>query len=260
MGIDFMVALPCRVKEAISPKELIALIKKRNQAGHIYSLYLEKGDNRPAAEMKFVTMVYRPTGSVQQELSVQDLLDESRQLTAHEGSCQNCLANVFNQPFGCYGYVTYPIELATEQWLLGRLPDNLSLPAGYLLANMIRDFNYDGQVVSALRQHPHFFAAGTPSGRVWPNGYQLQVDQILQMFLAVGPLRPEHSLMLALFLNLIPHETALQNLFSTQSRRAMLYNTRQLVAQTTGQIHYFSRFLLAMAASVNLNLPLQLDY
>ena len=260
MGIDFMVAFPCRVKEAIPPKELVALVKKRDRARYLYSLYLERGDDQSAAEMKIVTMVYRPTGSIQQETSVQAMLDESRQLTIHEGSCQNCLANVFNQPFGCYSYVAYPIELATEKWLLGRLPDDLSFPAGYLLTSMIRDFNYDGQVVTALRQHPHFFVTDAPSGRVWPNGYQLNVDQILQMFMAVGPLRPEHSLMLALFLNLIPHQTPLQNLFSTQSRRTILYNTRQLVEQTTGQIHHLSRFLLAMAASVNLNLPLQVDY
>jgi hypothetical protein len=214
MGIDFVVDLACPVKKAIPTEQLVDLLKKRGQANFVISSAKAAGNNLPLSEIKFVSSKYTPEKTEEKSVSVQDFLDEAAVLDQYETYCSECPVNVHNKPFGCVGYIPYPITASIEEWLLTLLPDNLESVDGQMFCDAIKDFNYTGEPVDDLRADKTFFESDNALKRTWPRkgrllsllpGYQVTSSQIWEMIFHVGAIQPGHSFLLAIFLGIIPH-------------------------------------------------------
>src|SRR5262249_9510008 len=159
------------------------------------------GDTRPPGEITFQRHIHTPDGQRDvEEVSVQSLLDEAKELDQHAVHCEGCKANVFREPFGCYGRISYPIRAATEEWLLSRLPADLDSPAGQLLRRAVTDFQYDGGPFLRMRPDDVFFERHQPVRRIWETArgaWEITSDQVLEMLFGVGNLQPAHCLMLS---------------------------------------------------------------
>ncbi len=211
MGIDFMIGKPCEPKEQLGADGIIAMLKARDRGQHVAGLMRKGGDERPLSEISFVTAVYRSDGQMdEQQVSVQSLLDQAKPLDDHAAHCEGCSANVAGEPYGCRGYISYPIQEATERWLLDRLPDDLNTTAGFLLTEATSDLGLDGERAKGLRSDGEvFFEKQTATGVRWGDGeegFMFQADQMFDMFFGLGALKPSHMAMLALFMGILPHD------------------------------------------------------
>src|SRR5438552_2470233 len=123
MGIDHVIDLDCAPKQTFSTDGILTRLKARERAGTILKLFRDNGDQRPPSEMGF-EMVRRMSDGTEetQIVVVQDLLDDAAQLEPLSKHCVDCPANRLRQPFGCFGYINYPISRAAELWLLKQLP------------------------------------------------------------------------------------------------------------------------------------------
>jgi hypothetical protein len=209
MGIDYVVDLDCQPKKTLSTNKIIALVKGQNQAAVIIEAARSRGDQRPIEQLSFTRMVMRPEGPTEQEVSVGALLKQSEELREHEHSCQGCKANLPNQPFGCYGSVSYPLSIRAEEWLMSLLPKELKSAAGHLLYRAVKDFKYDGGMFLDMRPQAIFFESRTPLKRKWGSflsSWTLTSDQLLQMLFGLGNLQPSHCKTMSVILGMIPTE------------------------------------------------------
>lgn len=262
MSIEYVVDLSCPVKDAFSVEGMVRRIKGRNQANTILEIARSRGDTRPPDQVTFRRLLQRPGGTVQEEASVQTLLDEAAALDAHTGHCQDCPANVFQSPCGCYGSISYPIRKTTEAWLLSLFPDDLDTNAGTLLQNAVRDFAYDGGPFLEMRKSETFFEGRTPVERSWTTeagAWKLDSNQALQMLFGVGPLQPSHCLMVSWFLGLIPHEVRAAEVGGFAGLKRVLAEREVDLESEDGQIRAFILFLWAVRAAAVLDVHVLID-
>jgi hypothetical protein len=141
-----------------------------------------------------------PDGSEDSEvIVVQDLLDAARELTAWEQHCSGCPANRAGVPFGCTGYINYPISAQAERWLLDQLPDNDHPLLFVLLQKAIRDMGYTGDAAAPLRgQEGIFLESHTPLERDFGN-LCLTGNQVFELLFMSGPVKPAHGALLLQF-------------------------------------------------------------
>lgn len=205
MGIDYVVDLDCSPKQALSIEKIIALIKSRNQIATIVEMARRDGDERPSEEITFTRMVMRPEGPTEQQVSVRTLLQQVGELEPHVQHCDGCEANLCERPFGCYGYISYPIPVAAEEWLMSLLPADLESSGGYILQSAVADFEYDGGMFLDMRPQDMFFESPTPVERTWAS-FALTSDQLLQMLFGLGGLQTGHCQMMCLILGMIQTE------------------------------------------------------
>ncbi|HEY4242005.1 MAG TPA: hypothetical protein VGM88_19430, partial [Kofleriaceae bacterium] len=74
----------------------------------------------------------------------------------------------------------------------------------------------------------------------------------------VGHLAPMHSLMLALFTNVIPHDTPLEDLKDGEGRRRALA-AAHLPAQPDPDVEQIAAFLRTLAIAARLDVPILID-
>ncbi len=267
MGIDFAVNLDCPVRKVHSTEKIVELVKKRNVANHVMDLSRQNGDFRPPSEISFVRMVVRPEGPVKENVIVQTMLDEADVLYSMGNHCSDCPANILSPQFGCYGYISYPIEVATEEWLLSLLPEDPRCTAALVLQRALKDFKYDGGPLNNMRRQSQFFKSERSPRRSWTgSGFlgmlggnpSITSSQLLQMMFCVGPVQPAHGAMLGLFLGLVPHDCAPEVL---ADREKFLHQcippTRN---QTSAQIQEMIQFLFALIAGQNLGVEVYVDF
>lgn len=226
MGADLMVDYGCAVKDALGVEDLARLVKQRTQGQVMLDLVRERGDTRSPAEITFMHRSMGPNGVEDVEVNLQSLLDEVEVLKAHEPTCQGCPANYRVCPFGCWGYLNYPITGFEEAWLIARLPDSLETMAGKFLCKSIADFRFDGRPVRAMRgQGGAFLERRKPVKRRWGgmfSGRTIDSNQLLHMMLFVGAIQPSHGALLCLFFGLGPHDlppAEIADLMSVPARR-----------------------------------------
>ncbi len=208
-----MLDLGCEVKRALGLETLGSLLKQRGQADAILALVREQGDTRDPSEITVRSVRVGPNGPEERELSIAELRAAGTHLAKWEHVCRGCPARVRDEAFACYGAVRYPIEIATEEWLLSLLPDHLDTTAGEFLVKAVRDFGYDGGPVEEMRQRPEMFASAETIGIRWgdeDDAFSVTTDQLLQMFFFVGSIQPSHATMLSLFVGSIPHDVSPQ--------------------------------------------------
>lgn len=206
MGIDYVVNLGCAPKKKLSTEKIIALVKSRNQAETVIELMRQDGDQRPVEQLTFTHVVMRPEGPTEQEVSVGTLLQQSKELDVHAHHCEGCKANLFGQPYGCYGSISYPIPAEAEKWLMSLLSKDLKSAPGHLLRSAVTDFGYTGGMFLDMRPQDMFFESPKPVKRKWGSflsGWTLTSDQLLEMLFGLGNLQPAHCQMMCLILGML---------------------------------------------------------
>jgi hypothetical protein len=211
MGIDYIVDLDCKPKQALTVEKMVALVKGQNQASLMIEMARRDGDRRPPEQISFTRVIMRPEGPEEEEVSVGVLLKQVAELANHAPHCQGCKANLLGKPFGCYGSIPYPIPAAAEEWLMSLLAEDLKSPAGYLLRSAVKDFGYDGGMFLDMRPQDMFFERRSPVKRKWGSwfsGWSLTSDQLLQMLFGLGNLQPAHCQMMCIILGMLQTEDA----------------------------------------------------
>ncbi len=262
MGVDYVVDLECPPKAALGVPGLVQLLKARSRACSVRDLLRANGDTRPLAELTFDTIVMRPEGPSEETVSVQSLLDRAAALDPHAPSCEGCEARCVPTSFGCVGYVTYPVRAASEAWLLDQLPADLGCSAGTMLEAAFRDFGWDGAFTRRLRaQRGTFFEQSSGAVRRWPSGFAVSADQLWQVLFGLGHLAPAHSMMCALFVGVIPHDTTAEGLaqLSRDTARIGGHALRYDVDHDDPQLAEISRFFRAMGLAAALGVSLLVD-
>lgn len=260
MGIEYLLAWPCPLKEQFPIGELIRLIKVGDQAQYILRQLRADNDHRPADEVKIVRQRRTPTGVENEEITIQAMLDEASLLQPHRHHCRNCPANVFHRTVGCYGYITYPLQEETEKWLMARLPESLESTAGVLLQQVVQEANYNGEVINRLREHQMLFATPVPQVRIWstPAGeYTFSSNQLLQMMFALGHIMPQQALLLLLFLGYLPHNLDPQLL---QNPAIFLERSWLTDEHSNPQIESLIHFTDALRVAIKQGSPTLTDY
>jgi hypothetical protein len=266
MGIDYVVNLDCPVKQKFPTDELVRLVKGRNNAEMVADLSAERGDMRPPSEITFTRMLNTPEGMFEQTVTIQSLLDESKELFDLAHHCKDCPANVLQGDFGCWGYITYPIPVATEEWLLSLLPSSINSMAGRLLREAIKDFKYDGGPFNKMRQDGTFFERKQPAVRSWKLGgilsgaFKVTSSQILELMFAVGPVQPAHICLLMFFFGLVPNDSDPQILTDpSQLLEAVDFSCLNSAGDNpfNGEM---ANFLIACGAALSLDVEVVVDF
>jgi hypothetical protein len=212
MAADWVINLPCQPKETLGDGDFLAgtdtllnCLKADNRAAAVADIARQHGD--PPVGKSIVVRVARADGEVQdQRVSYEDLVAQSRRLHPLASACAGCPANVLGRPFGCSGIVNYPIPMAVEEWLAGRLQPSSAI-GGTLFLAAIRDFGYTGQPIRQFRAGG-MFASGQPIKRKLKGGLfsseSVTTDQLFQALFCIGePLHPGHCFGVLLWLGRI---------------------------------------------------------
>lgn len=207
MAIDYIIDYDCLPKQTLGTNGILERIKGRERAETIIQLYREHGDDRPPSEMGFELSKNTPDGQSEPIIVVvQDLLDAAQALKPLESACIGCPANRSGEPFGCMGFVHYPLSGRGETWLLNRLPSPAEPLVWLLLKQGVENFLYDGRSAKQWRENTDAYfedkiAAVRPLGE-----FQLTADQVFEMIFAVGDIGPNHGGILLLFFGAIPRD------------------------------------------------------
>lgn len=200
MGVDYVIHYDCEPKRALTTEGIMERLKGRDRAQKIIRLYRDQGDTRPPTKMGFEMIRRRADGTEQIEMIlIQDLLDAAKELEPYEPYCADCPANRAGTPFGCIGYINYPISAQAERWLLEQLPNNDHPLPFMLLQTAVREKGYSGKTVAPLRaQESTFFESPTPLERDFGE-LRISGDQIFEILFLSGPIFPAHGSMLLQF-------------------------------------------------------------
>jgi len=202
MAIDYIIDYDCIPKQTLTTDGILERLKGLERAETIIAIYRREGDNRPPSEMGFEFTVSTPDGQQETKtIVVQDLLDAGEQLKPLQGYCELCPANRTGKPFGCIGFVQYPVSARGEAWLLNNLPVPDDALVWLLLKQGIEEFQYDGKLVETLRfdTDAYFELRTTPSRKL--GEFTISSDQVFEMIFSVGNITPNHGAILLLFFN-----------------------------------------------------------
>jgi len=272
MAIDYIIEYDCVPKQTLTVDGILDRIKEKKRAETVIQWFREAGDTRSPAEMGFEFTTSTPEEqSDKQLIVVQDLLDHAADLDSLEHHCKGCPANRTNQPFGCMGFIEYPITARAEAWLLDRLPVPDEPLVWLLLKQGVREFGYDGSSVKVLRDidsdaeegtRTYFELPVSPSRRL--GEIRVSGDQMLEMIFGVGQhIIPNHAGILLLFFHAIDRELEaddIRNLSSAdQAIRDRTAFTMKADLDDDDTVHEFVAFFHAMYLAWKLNVPLFVD-
>lgn len=204
MAIDYIIDYDCVPKQQFGTESIKERLKGRERATTIIRMFREAGDERDPDEMGFEFTRSTPEGTTEKELIVvQDMLDNFDELKPVMPHCQGCPANRTGMPFGCMGFVQYPISGEAEEWLLNQLP-SIDEPLVWLLLKQgVENFAYDGLAIDRLRKEGDtYFLDKFPANR-FLGEFTLNANQIFEMIFSVGDIIPNHGAVLLLFYNAI---------------------------------------------------------
>ena len=207
MAIDYPIDYDCEPKRQLGTEGIRSRVKDAERAALIIQQYRDAGDNRSPAEMGFEFTQRSPQGETESQIViVQDILDRAAALEPLVHHCAGCPANRLGRPFGCMGFINYPISLAGETWLIDRLPVPDEPLIWLLLKQGVDRFLYDGQEIARLRQQDdvYFESRKAPERRL--GEFTIDANQVFDMFFDVGDIIPNHASILLLFFHAIDRD------------------------------------------------------
>ena len=261
MAIDYVLATGCVAQQTLGIGRLVELNRTRIIARSALAQMREDGDQRSPGEIEVQLTMRKPDGESARGVSLQDLLDESAPLDAVTVECETCPARLPRE-LACHRRIRYPIPEHVEQWLMGRLPGSLATTAGALLVRGLGEFGWDGAPTAKLRASgTTYFESRAPYGVRWQGEdgpIEISSDQLFQMMFMVGNLAPTHSLMLALFFGVIPHDISLFELKDATGRSQALDNAA-LEPQDDADVEQLAAFLRTLATAARLDHTVLID-
>lgn len=215
MAIDYIIELDCIPKRELTADGIRERLKERERAHEVIQWFRAAGDAREPASMGFEFSQSAPGEPGDKQLIVvQDLLDHASVLDDYAEHCASCPANKSGQPFGCMGFIQYPITARAEIWLLERLPVPDEPLVWLLLKQGIQRLGYDGALVRELRkadggvdasERAYFELPIAPERRL--GELRVSGDQALEMIFGVGDrIIPNHAGILLLFFGAIDRD------------------------------------------------------
>lgn len=272
MAIDYMIEFDCAPKRELSGSGILERLKERQRAQEVIEWFRAAGDQRPPAQMGFEFSQSTPSDSGDKQLIVvQDLLDHAAELDERAEHCRACPANIAGKPYGCAGFIQYPITALAETWLLDRLPVPDEPLVWLLLRQGIQKLGYDGASVKALRESDANSAAEGPRYFELPDAPQRRLgelrvssDQLLEMIFGVGDyIIPNHAGILLLFVHAIERDLEaeeIQEISSSASATRGRYKFEMSeAAESDPCIREFVAFFQALHTAWKLNEPLFVD-
>lgn len=261
MAIDYLLGVRCEPHKRLGVERLVTLNRTRILARSALAHMREDGDARPPGEIEIQLTMRTTDGDQARGVTLEDLMNEARPLDEVSPYCEHCPAELPRE-FACHRRIRYPIPERVEAWLMSRLPESLGCTAGALLVRGLGEFGWDGSPTAKLRAAgTTFFESKVAYGVRWqsPDGViEISSDQLFQMMFLVGNLAPTHSLMVALFTGVIPHDTSLHDLKDTPGRMRVLA-AANVPTETDPEIEQFAAFLRALALAARLEIPILVD-
>lgn len=207
MAIDYTIEYDCAPRRELTTDGILERLKGEERAQTIISLFRKNGDQRPPSQMGFEFTRSTPEGDEETRvIIVQDLLDEAEQLKPLAHHCQGCPANISGNPFGCVGFIQYPISLKAEEWLMDRLPVPDEPLIWLLLRQGVEEFKYDGSSVQPLRAADKTYFEEDRVLHRRLGEFSIDANQLFEMIFGVGNVLPNHGALLLLFLHAIPRD------------------------------------------------------
>lgn len=204
MAIDYVIDYDCVPKQTIGTEGIVERLKSRERADMIIRMFRENGDDRPPSEMGFEFTRSTPEGEEETQLIVvQDILDVVADLNPVSHHCKGCPANRTGTPFGCTGFIQYPISGKGEEWLLNQLPGVNEPLIWLLLKQGVEGFDYDGATIARLRAQGDNYFEDNQAAYRFLGEFSLNANQIFEMIFMVGDIIPNHSAIMLLFYNAI---------------------------------------------------------
>ena len=242
MAIDYIIEWDCIPKRELTSDGIRERLKERARAHEVIQWFRAAGDARDPAQMGFEFSHSTPGEPGDKQLIVvQDLLDHASALDDYAAHCASCPANRSGQPFGCIGFIQYPITARAETWLLERLPPPDEPLVWLLLKQGIQRLGYDGASVRELREadggvdaaeRAYFELPSAPVRRL--GELRVSGDQTLEMIFGVGErIIPNHAGILLLFLGAIERDLEAQEIQEISSFDASI-RERFAFAMTAG--------------------------
>ena len=261
MAIDYLLGVRCEPQERLGVERLVQMNRTRILARSALAHMRQDGDQRAPKDIEIQLTMRTTVGDSAKGVTLQDLIDESDPLDVVAEYCAKCPAELPRE-FACHRRIRYPIPERVEQWLMARLPENLGCTAGALLVRGLGEFGWDGSPTAKLRAAGDtYFESRVAYGVRWesPDGtIDISSDQLFQMMFLVGHHAPTHSLMLALFCGVIPHDTSLHDLKDPEGRARALARS-YLAPEPDPDIEQFAAFLRALAVAARLEVPILVD-
>lgn len=261
MAIDYVLSTGCEPQKTLGVGRLVELHRTRILARSALAHMREDGEQRSPSEIEIQLTTRKPGGDSARGVTLQDLLDESKPLDSVAHHCESCPADLPRE-FACHRRIRYPIPEHVEAWLMARLPENLGCTAGALLVRGLGEFAWDGEPAAKLRgAGTTYFESRAPYGVRWesPDGnIEFSSDQLFQMMFMVGNLAPTHSLMLALFLGVIPHDTSVY-LLKDQAGKQQALAASNVPTEPDADIEQLAAFLRTLAVAARLEQTILVD-
>jgi hypothetical protein len=261
MGIDHVIDYPCIPKETFATLGIMTRLKARDRAATIIKLYRDNGDMRPPSEMGFEMARRLPDGSEEsQTVIVQDLLNEANQLDSVAHHCEGCPANRTKRPFGCFGYINYPISQAAELWLLKQLPSENDPLVFLLLSQTMREFKFDNETLAAMRQSLGvFFESNKRYGKTLEDA-MIDNNQVFEMLFMTERIDPAHGVLLMLFFGAIPRDSDAQTLIDmTREAAQNVPFLHKLSDEDDTTVGNLKEFFETLWTAYRLGVPVSLD-
>ncbi len=211
MGLDYFIRRDCPAQQTLGESGFLAQMQRRRQLAMFRPGALLVHDGKPLDVVippEGIQMTTRgPSGTTTTRLQAGDVATQDAELAPFEPACADCPANRTHEPFGCYGYVSYPIAAETEVWLLERVRAGAIDAA--IATTTLRELGITGERSAELRERRGvFFAADTPQGIVWnlSDGKELVVttDLVCDLLLFRAPGNMGLMPMLCAILGLCP--------------------------------------------------------
>ena len=272
MAIDYIIEYDCAPKRALTADGIRERLKERARAEEVIEWFRAAGDSREPAQMGFEYSHSTPGDAGDKQLIVvQDLLDHAAVLDDYADDCASCPANRSGQPYGCVGFIQYPITARAETWLLERLPVPDEPLIWLLLRQGIQKLGYDGASVKALREadggadpseRTYFELPIAPERRL--GELRVSSDQALEMIFGVGErIIPNHAGILLLFLGAIDRDLeakAIQEISSfDETIRARFAFEMTAGASADERVRELQAFFHALYLAWKLNVSLYVD-
>jgi hypothetical protein len=201
MALDYVLEFPCEVRKNVPDAKLVALVGYMSLAEFAVA---EIRKSNPAVPMETILGKYEvrvsqtgPDGTAKQvPMTIGQLVALAQPIVQYRGHCPKCPANTADRPFGCIAKINYPIRKESEEWLLSRLPADMSDPNLSALFRFLPDLEIDGRPVDAMR--PRLFELQAPVVRRWgAPAAQKQVtsSQIIHMLAFGGKIGPQQAVL-----------------------------------------------------------------
>lgn len=151
MGADYFVSRGCPIQSELGEQEFLQrMIRKRQSAlfgGHILVDGKPVQVVAPAGGIPVRTL--RGGQVVETTITEDGAKELDAQMASWSAHCKGCPANTTSEAFGCYGFMSYPIQLETEQWLVRRA---MEMGVGALLAaKVLPQLGVTGDFAADLR-------------------------------------------------------------------------------------------------------------